>query len=136
MVRKPRPPAQPRIGVVERVVVRGKNGVVSVLARIDTGATRTSLDTDLAERLGLGPVLRTVRIRAAAAERPEIRPVVLMQIRIRGREFSVAAAIADRKDMRYRMIVGMDVLRASPFLIDPAKGIAAGARRSMRPRHR
>ncbi|OGS64817.1 MAG: hypothetical protein A3K59_00635 [Euryarchaeota archaeon RBG_19FT_COMBO_69_17] len=105
--------------IVERVLVAGPAGRVSVLAKIDTGATRTSLDTDLAARLGLGPVIRTVRIRAASAAEPETRPVVRAELVLAGVRFRVAVAVADRKDMRYRMIVGVDVLRRSPFLIDP-----------------
>ena len=107
------------IGAIEGVTVRGSAGDITVLGRIDTGAKRTSLDTDLAARAGLGPVLARVRTRAAAAERPEERDVVRARLVIRGKEFNVAVAVTDRKHMRYHMIVGMDVLRDSGFLIDP-----------------
>lgn len=114
--------------IVERVLVVGPAGRVSVLAKIDTGATRTSLDRDLAERLGLGPVIRTVRIRAASAAEPETRPVVRAELVLAGVRFRVAVAVADRKDMRYRMIVGVDVLGRSPFLVDPRDLKRRGAR--------
>ncbi|TMA04496.1 MAG: hypothetical protein E6J93_06980, partial [Methanobacteriota archaeon] len=81
-----------------------------------------SLDTDLAARAGLGPVFDRVRVRAAAAHEPEERDVVDARVVIGGREFEVAVAITDRKDMRYHMIVGMDILRDSGFLVDPSKG--------------
>ena len=110
------------IGVVEEVVIRGSKGDIRVLARIDTGAARTSLDTDLALRAGLGPVFDRVRVRAAAADEPEERDVVDAKILIAGREFDVAVAVTDRKDMRYHMIVGMDILREAGFLVDPSKG--------------
>lgn len=110
------------IGVVEEIVLRGSRGDIKVLAKIDTGAARTSLDTDLAARAGLGPVLDRVRIRAAAADEPEERDVVAAKVVIAGREFDVAVAITDRKDMRYHMIVGMDILRDSGFLVDPSNG--------------
>ena len=110
------------IGVVEEVTLRGSKGDIRVLARIDTGASRTSLDTDLAARAGLGPVFDRVRVRAAAAHEPEERDVVDARVVIAGREFEVAVAITDRKDMRYHMIVGMDILRDSGFLVDPSKG--------------
>src|SRR5881296_2116936 len=113
---------RPTIGVVEEVTLRGSKGDIRVLARIDTGAARTSLDTDLAARAGLGPVFDRVRVRAAAAHEPEERDVVDARVVIAGREFEVAVAIADRKDMRYHMIVGMDILRDSGFLVDPSKG--------------
>src|SRR5947208_15249628 len=55
------------VGVAEEVTLRGSKGDIRVLARIDTGAARTSLDTDLAARAGLGPVFDRVRVRVAAA---------------------------------------------------------------------
>ena len=110
------------IGVVEEVTIRGKKGDVPILARVDTGAARTTLDTDLAARAGLGPVFDRVRTRSAAADEPEERDVVEAKIIIAGREFDVAVAVTDRKDMRYHMIVGMDILRDSGFLVDPSKG--------------
>ena len=115
-------PARTSIGVVEEVTLRGSKGDIRVAARIDTGAARTSLDTDLAARAGLGPVFDRVRVRAAAAHEPEERDVVDARVVIAGREFDVAVAITDRKDMRYHMIVGMDILRDSGFLVDPSKG--------------
>src|SRR5205809_3585368 len=113
---------RPTIGVVEEVTLRGSKGDIRVLARIDTGAARTSLDTDLALRAGLGPVFDRVRVRAAAADEPEERDVVDAKILIAGREFDVAVAVTDRKDMRNHMIVGMDALREAGLLVDPSKG--------------
>jgi hypothetical protein len=110
------------IGTVEQVTVIGPKARIRVLAKIDTGAARTSLDTDLATSTGLGPVLNRVRIRAAAADEPEVRDVVPAKVIIAGREFSVEVAVTDRKDMRYHMIVGMDILRDSGFLVDPSRG--------------
>jgi hypothetical protein len=110
------------IGVVEEVLVRGPKAEVRVLAKVDTGAARTTLDTDLAAQAGLGPVLDRIRIRASAADEPEERDVVLAHIVIAGREFEVPVAVTDRKDMRYHSIIGMDILRDSGFLVDPSKG--------------
>src|SRR3989442_15221166 len=61
------------IGVVEEDVIRGSKGDIRVLARVDTGAARTSLDTDLALRAGLVSVFDRVWVRATAAEEPEER---------------------------------------------------------------
>ncbi len=126
--------ARTTIGVVEEVTIRGTKGDIRVLARIDTGAARTSLDTDLAARAGLGPVFDRVRVRAAAAHEPEERDVADAKVVIAGTEFEVAVAITDRKDMRYHMIVGMDILRDSGFLVDPSKG--NGGENEMRRRSR
>ena len=121
-MREPRVERRTTIPVVEEVTVVGPKGTVRVLARVDTGAARTTLDTDLAARAGLGPVLDRVRIRASAASTPEERDVVHAKVIIEGREFEVPVAVTDRKDMRYHMIVGMDILRDAGFLVDPSKG--------------
>lgn len=116
--------AAPRrvIGVIERVIVRGKAAEVKVLAKIDTGASRTTVDTLIAARAGLGPVLGNVRIRQSISKHPETRPLVEAALVIAGEEFDVAAAIADRSEMKYHVIVGMDILTKARFLIDPARG--------------
>jgi hypothetical protein len=108
--------------VIEPVIVRGKGGEVRVQAKVDTGASRTTVDTDIAARAGLGPVLGTVRIRQSISKNPESRPLVEAVLVIGGVEFDVAAAIADRTEMKYHEIVGMDILGQGRFLIDPARG--------------
>jgi hypothetical protein len=122
------------IGVIEPVTVRGRSGEVKVLAKIDTGASRTTVDTELAARVGLGPVLDTVRIRAPSSDFPETRALVDADIVIAGREFDVPAAITDRKDMRYHVIIGMDILRDAGFLVDPKRDLDLASRTDeMRP---
>ena len=123
--------ARVTIGVIERVTVVGPAATVAVHANIDTGPKRTTLDTDLAKQAGLGPVLRRVRTRAAAAETPEVRDVVRATVIVDGRMFDVAAAVTDRKDMTYHVIVGMDVLGKSGFLISPRKGAGLGKGRPL-----
>ena len=71
-------------------------------------------------------MLRHVRTRAAAAEHPEKRDVMSATVVIAGEAFEAQVAVTDRKDMKYHMIVGMDVLRQSPFLISPRKGAGLG----------
>lgn len=119
------------IGVIEEVTLRGPNGDIQVRAKVDTGATRTSLDTDLARRLGLGPVERRIRTRSAAAERPEERDVVKATLVIDSKVFETHLTVTDRKDMKYHVIVGMDVLRKSNFLISPRKGAGLGKGRPL-----
>lgn len=75
----------------------GPNGRISVLAKIDTGAARTTLDTDLVARAGLGPVIDRVRIRASAADEPEQLEVVRAKLILAGRRFDVAVAATDAR---------------------------------------
>ena len=119
------------IGAVEEITVRGRRKEVKVLAKIDTGASRTTIDMELAARAGLGPVLDTVRIRTAVCEHPETRALVDADIVIRGRKFDVPVAITDRQDMRFHAIVGMDILLRSRFLVDPANVLKPNARKRM-----
>ena len=63
-----------------------------------------------------------VRVRAAAGHEPEERDVVDARVVIAGREFDVAVAITDRRDMRYHIIVAKDMIHESGFLVDPSKG--------------
>lgn len=110
------------IGVFETVTVRGNLGEVKVQAKIDTGASRTTVDTDIAARAGLGPVLGTVKIRQSISKHPETRPLVQAELIVADETFDVAAAIADRTEMKYHVIVGMDILGSGKFLVDPARG--------------
>ena len=110
------------LGAIEPVLVRGDSGARRVLAKIDTGASRTTIDFELAAKVGLGPVLDTVRVRAAMSEHSEMRALVDAEITVSGEKFSVPVAITDRGDMRYHVVIGMDILRSGPFLIDPARG--------------
>src|SRR3990170_1951563 len=106
------------IGAIEPATVRGTRGEVRVQARVDTGASRTTVDSVIAARAGLGPV----RIRQSISRHTETRPLVDADLIIAGEEFDVAAAIADRGEMKYHLIIGMDILAKGTFLVDPSRG--------------
>src|SRR2546428_10571156 len=122
VARQPAKGDRTAIGAVEEVVIRGSKGDIRVLARVDTGAARTSLDTDLALRAGLGPVFDRVRVRAAAADEPEERDVVDAKILIAGREFDVAVSGTGPQGTRDPQMHGVDGLPEAGFLVDPSKG--------------
>ncbi len=109
------------VRLVERIVVAGPGGELTVRAKVDTGADRTTVDKDLAEKLMLGPSVSSVTIKASAAGRKVERPVVRASILIAGKRFDLMVGVADRSQMRYRVIVGRDILRSGDFLIDPAR---------------
>src|SRR5437879_13641653 len=90
VARQPAKGDRTAIGVVEEVVIRGSKGDIRVLARVDTGAARTSLDTDLALRGGRGPVFDRVRVGAAAADEPEGREAAVADGLIAARDSGVA----------------------------------------------
>ncbi len=109
------------IGIVCPVTLHGERGRESVLAKIDTGAARTSVDTELAAKVGLGPVTDTVKVRAASSAHAETRPLVFAKLELGGQRFELPVSITDRRDMKYPVIVGMDILEMGEFLIDASK---------------
>ncbi|MFQ5919941.1 MAG: retroviral-like aspartic protease family protein, partial [Thermoplasmata archaeon] len=106
------------VPIVCSVVLIGERGEEEVDAKVDTGANRTSVDTDLAARVGLGPVTDTVKVRAASSAQAEVRPLVEARIQLVGKEFMLPVSIADRGDMNYPVIIGMDILSEGNFLIE------------------
>jgi hypothetical protein len=106
------------VGVKEHVTIIGPMKQRTVLARIDTGATKSSIDLKLAKSLGLGPVLRYKTIKSAHGVAK--RGIILARIRIAGRTFRVFFTLADRKHMKYAVLIGRNILKRG-FLINPTK---------------
>ncbi len=106
------------VGSKEHVTVIGKDKERTVLARIDTGATKNSIDKRLAKELGWGPVLhyRTIKSAHGVSE----RGIVMGRIRIAGRTFKVYFTVADRKHMKYAVLIGRNILKRG-FLVDVAR---------------
>ena len=109
------------IGLTEKVTVMGVEKKRKIIARIDTGADICSMDINLAKRLNLGPVEKMKKIKSAHGIKK--RPVVRGRIEIAKRKFSkVRFTLADRKHLKYKMLIGKNILRKG-FLIDPNKQI-------------
>jgi hypothetical protein len=107
------------IGLTEKVIIFGAEGKKKQLAaKIDTGASKNSIDASLAAELNLGPVVETKVIRSAHGSK--LRPLVKAKISIAGKEFLSKFTIADRRHMEYRVLIGQNLLKRG-FLIDPTK---------------
>lgn len=106
------------IGVKEYVTLLCDGKEHRVLARIDTGASKSSMDRQLARELCVGPVLRYRTVKSATGITK--RPVVLARIRIAGRTFKAYFTLADRKHMKYAVLIGRNILKQG-FLIDPTR---------------
>ena len=108
------------IGLYEKVILQGNRSTKKeILARIDTGATRSSIDVKLAASLKLGPVLRTKIVKSAHGT--TLRPIVEGTVEIAGKKITSHFTIADRSKMKYKVLIGQDVLKQEEFLIDPAE---------------
>ena len=106
------------IGLVERVTLIGATAQKTVSARIDTGASRSSIDRSLARSLGVG---RAIKLRVVkSAHGSAVRPVVRVRVRVAGRRFLASFTVADRSHMKYRVLIGRNILRKG-FLIDPMR---------------
>jgi len=109
------------IGPVEYVKVIGHHGEARVKGKIDTGASRTSVDVWLAANIGLGPTVDVAKVKSALASQVRTRPLVRGEVEVGGVRFALPVTVNDRSDMRYPVLIGMDILRSGRFLIDPTK---------------
>ncbi|MBW2970318.1 RimK/LysX family protein [Candidatus Woesearchaeota archaeon] len=108
------------IGLTARVVLFGRKGKKEVVARIDTGATKSSMDKALAKELDIGPELKQAKVKSAHGVR--YRPVVMADVMIAGELVQAEFTLAEREHMKYRMLIGQNILKKG-FLIDPSKGV-------------
>jgi hypothetical protein len=109
------------IGPIEYVKVIGHHGEARVKGKIDTGATRTSVDVWLAANIGLGPTVDVAKVKSVFLDEVRTRPLVRGIVEIAGEKFTLPVTVNDRSDMRYPVLVGMDILKSGRFLIDPMK---------------
>jgi hypothetical protein len=108
------------IGLTEKITLYGPKGKKEIIAKIDTGASKSSIDEKLAEEIGMTEKIGSTIIKTAHGNRR--RPVIKEILKIKGRTMQVKFTIADRKHMKYRALIGLNVLKRG-FLIDPSKKI-------------
>jgi len=96
------------INAVEEIKVKGLDGKLTpVMARIDTGASRSSIDKALAKQLGLlkkENILWKDRYYSALGVQP--RPIIGFTFWLAGRKIQSSASVADRSKMKYKVLVG------------------------------
>jgi len=98
------------IGYIEEVVAMGTRGQKTVLAKSDTGATRTSIDSRLAAEIGTGPIKDIVKVKSGSVKSGVSRPVVDLVVGIGGHQHTVTASVEDRSHMEYPLLLGRDIL--------------------------
>lgn len=107
------------LGLTEPVRITGSDGKnADIIARIDTGATSSSIDLHLAEELGLKQISRSKVVKSASGVKK--RALARAKIIIKGMEIEEEFTLADRGHMTYRMLIGQNILKKGSILIDPS----------------
>lgn len=113
------------IGINEPVEIldaeRQKNQTV---AKIDTGAYRTTICTSLADKLNIHQVIGYKKVRSAIGA--EEWPIINLSFVLDKRLVTTEAFVANRQEMKYDIIIGRRDLKR--FLVDPAKNVFMGSK--------
>ena len=105
------------LGVIEKVTIYGNERKKTVRAKVDTGAYRTSIDSDLVDELGLDPHGTFVRVRSGSGRQK--RRTVKLRFKIQGKEIETIATYTPRGHLRFPVIIGRKDMKG--FLVDPGK---------------
>lgn len=107
------------LSIEEKVIILDQEGRQhSLLAKIDTGAYRTTIDEGIARKIGIDkPIIIHKDVRGALGT--QTRPVIALSMTLRNKVITTEASIVDRSHMKYDMILGRRDLRG--FLVNPSK---------------
>lgn len=105
------------LGLTSKITIFGKNQQQTVVARVDTGATKSSIDKTLAEQLNLVPSQTTKIVRSSLGI--SHRPVVEIKAKVDGKILTTEFTVAERSHLTYPVLIGQNILKMGEFLIDP-----------------
>jgi alpha-L-glutamate ligase-like protein len=107
------------IAVWEKVKIKSKDSkTYEFYAKVDTGAWRTSIDKDLAKKMGFldkSNILWSRKIRTSLGK--EDRQVINLKFTLSGRKIETMASVSSRKNLRVPLIIGRRDLAG--FLVTP-----------------
>jgi hypothetical protein len=101
-----------------RVIAPGSGRSQDEFARIDTGAARSSIDTDVAKKLGLD-LEHAEKITVKSSLGRERRPVVRVVLQISGRSIPTRATVNNRSNLTSPILVGRHDLDG--FVVDVSR---------------
>jgi len=109
------------LGCVEIINLKGTKKTKPVIALIDTGATYTSIDKELAKEIGFNKFKRFIRIKLKSSEKNYVRrPIIDVIVIINKKEFNIEANIERRQNMNCPVIVGRNLLYGN-YIVDVEK---------------
>lgn len=109
------------VTVIEPVTIRSGDKVVTIEAKVDTGAFRSSIDNTLAEELNLKESTQNVTVRSASGGIKK-RKTVHINFELAGKKISTNASVVDRSHLTYPMIIGrrdLGGLVINPVVLNP-----------------
>ena len=118
VINKVQPDSKVIIKAVEQILLTSivnSNVKKMVHARIDTGATQSSMDSKLAKELGFTKTVGHVNVISANGIKK--RALVEVDYELSGKKIKSTFSIADRSSLNYSVLIGRNDLRG--FLIDP-----------------
>lgn len=107
------------VGLIEEVIIlNGKK--LKLKARIDTGATKSSIDEALLKKLEGVKEKGTATIKSSHGVSE--RTMVHLNIVLGGQEVEGEFSVFDRSHMTYPILIGQNILEQN-FIIDPKKEV-------------
>ncbi len=107
------------INLIEEIkIVAYDKTRASVMAKIDTGADRSAIDEELAEKLGLlseDNIIYQARYRSALGKHR--RPIIALEYYLAGRKINSMVSVTDRSKLRTKFLIGKRDLLG--FIIRP-----------------
>ncbi len=110
-------PSDITLGETELVRLTTPDGdTIETAARIDTGASGSSIDEELAEGLGLDlENAETITVQSSLGE--EERPVVGLALQIAGESRAVRVSVSDRSELDQKVLLGREDLDGASVLV-------------------
>ncbi len=107
------------LSIEEQVIIFDhKGGQHPILAKVDTGAYRTTIDENLAKKIGIDtPIIVHKDVRGALGK--QTRPVISLTLKLRNRHIKTHVSLIDRSHMKYDIILGRRDLKG--FFVNPSK---------------
>lgn len=101
--------------VIEPITIKYQGLTKTILAKLDTGAYRSSIDKALVHELGLPNAAKKVYVKSASGQ--NYRPTVTLSFTLAGKKINTIASVVDRSHLKYQIIVGR--LDLQGFTINP-----------------